>query len=276
MSMADDPFQDSGPAAGWSIPDATLPSLATGSRLALPGLTELHVWLLSVDGGAPQQAASPLLNVLDDRERARAGRYRQAEAQARFRLTRAGLRLLLGRYLGCDPAALHFTANPHGKPRLEGIGEDQGLVFNVSHSGCLAVLAFAAARPLGVDLECCRPGRDYRRLARSALTDTEQAAWRALPADCQALAFCRFWSAKEAFLKATGRGIALGLQRVEVAPDWRGYTRVPDLLGPAGGWQLVHRVRAAYCLSIASRGDPAVVRFLNAESVFNPCTEVIP
>ena len=45
----------------------------------------------------------------------------------------------------------------------------------------------------------------------------EHAGFSALPADQRPVAFFRLWTRKEAWLKATGEGLAGGLDRVEVS-----------------------------------------------------------
>jgi 4'-phosphopantetheinyl transferase len=59
---------------------------------------------------------------------------------------------LLGHYLGEPPDALGFGYRDKGKPYLA-TPPGAPLRFDVSHSGDLALLAFARDRELGVELE---------------------------------------------------------------------------------------------------------------------------
>ena len=78
----------------------------------------------------------------------------------------SALREILGRYLGRPADELRFERGRYGKPRLaEPAGE---LAFNLSHSGALALVAVAADREVGVDVErirAKRPAGFYRRWA---------------------------------------------------------------------------------------------------------------
>jgi len=93
------------------------------------------------------------------------------------------------------------------------------LRFNVSHSGRLALLGFARDRELGVDIEHRRPLPDLLGLARTAFSPPEYAALCRLPPAAHHDAFFACWSRKEAFIKATGEGVAqLAAFEVSLAP----------------------------------------------------------
>ena len=127
-----------------------------------------------------------------------------------------------------------FAAGPHGKPRLDGDGA--GIHFNLSHSGGLALIAVARGVEVGVDLEEIRPRPDLERVARRVFTEAEREAV-ALGGD---RAFYRHWVAKEAFVKATGRGVE-SLRSFEVLLDGPGGARLNHVGGDpaaAARWTL--------------------------------------
>jgi 4'-phosphopantetheinyl transferase len=171
---------------------------------------EVHVWAAHLD--ALSEAAS--LSGLSDEERERAGRFHFARDRSRFVVARGLLRRLLGRYLGCDPAGLRFSYGPRGKPFLP--DHPSGLRFNVSHSGGLALLAFARDRELGVDLERERTVPEAEEIARRYFSLREGAELRELPEPERTHAFFRCWTRKEAFIKATGDGLSQPLEAFDV------------------------------------------------------------
>jgi 4'-phosphopantetheinyl transferase len=137
---------------------------------------------------------------------------RRAERQgARWANARAGLRAILGGYLDADPAGIRIR--DEGKPRLEPASP---LRFNLSHSGDVAVVAVATEREVGVDVERIEEDRDVERLAKRMFLNAEQAAIR--EADDQVLVYHQHWVAKEAFAKATGKGLA-SMRSFEVSLD---------------------------------------------------------
>ena len=184
-----------GPAPGRSSPPTPVPG-------------EVHVW--RVDLG-PAVAVPADSGVLSGEERARAGRFQRPADRARSLAARASLRELLSRYVGAAPAALRFTAGPHGKPELEpGIAAGAPR-FNLAHSGRLVLLAFAAC-DVGVDVEQLRDDVEIEGLARRFFAPEEIAAiHRATRGVRQVETFFRIWTRKEAFLKAHGAGLAAPL-----------------------------------------------------------------
>jgi 4'-phosphopantetheinyl transferase len=169
--------------------------------MPLPPADEVHVRV--VDLATPPPGMAHLLPSSD---------LRRAEQQgARWANARAALRQTLAGYLGEDPASLRIR--DAGKPRLE---PPSPLRFNLSHSGDVAVVAVATEREVGVDVERVEQDRDVARLARRMFLGAEQAAVH--EADDPVLAYHRYWVAKEAFAKATGKGLA-SMRSFEVALD---------------------------------------------------------
>ena len=90
----------------------------------------------------------------------------------------------------------------HGRPRLEG---GAGPAFGVSHSGEQALVAISdGVDRLGVDLEVIRPRADLERLATRVLGADALARWRSGSGETALERFLAVWTAKEAYLKATG------------------------------------------------------------------------
>jgi 4'-phosphopantetheinyl transferase len=199
---------------------------------------EVHVYRLDLAAPAALSYGQAWA-LLDGEEQARATRIRHELTRSAFVQVRAGLRLLLGRYLRRPPAGLAFTLGEKGKPRLLGSEADKGLVFNVSHSGECGLIALALDTALGVDVERVRPMSNQDGMAERCFAAPELAWWQALSADPQNAAFFVLWSCKEAFLKATGEGISLGLETCTV--DASGPPRlasIPSRYGMANTWQL--------------------------------------
>ena len=176
------------------------------------GANEVHVWLAVLDA----LPAGEHIGLLSRDEAARADGFRFARDRERFVGARGLLRELLGRYLGVDPSALRFSYGPRGKPCLETDSRPDGVRFNVSHSGGLALLAFTRGRELGVDLERVRPVPEAESIAESYFSPRESAELARLPPAERPPAFFRCWTRKEAFIKATGDGLSHPLDAFDV------------------------------------------------------------
>ena len=170
-----------------------------------------RVWLLPL--AADDRISDAVLPLLADDERVKANAYRVPFARHRFVQTRAALRLLLERCLHVPAASLRFDYGEFGKPVL---AQGGAWHFNVAHSGDYALLAIANGREVGVDIEQHRSLPDLMDLAGAVLSPAEAAAWNGLPEAGRVPGFFAAWSAKEAVAKATGRGLGLGLEKLEV------------------------------------------------------------
>jgi 4'-phosphopantetheinyl transferase len=172
---------------------------------------DVHVWRLMLN--ASDAAVDALTKVLSADERERAARFRFDRDRRRFVVARSGLRRVLGRYVGVAPELLAFEYGPYGKPRLL---DRPTPVFNVSHSEEWALIAVSADGVLGIDIEAVRELDDRDALAASVFSATENACLSALPAADRLRAFFRCWTRKEAFVKATGDGLARSLVGFDV------------------------------------------------------------
>lgn len=114
-----------------------------------------------------------------------------------------------------------------GKPVLRG---DRPWAFNLSHSGHLAVVAVTRRPAVGVDVELL--GRDVRpAVVRRALAPSELALVEGVAPERRAEAFLRHWTAKEAYGKALGAGLAVGMAEVVVAGVLDGEPRLVGIDG---------------------------------------------
>ncbi|MCP9837614.1 4'-phosphopantetheinyl transferase superfamily protein [Cyanobium sp. N.Huapi 1H5] len=171
--------------------------------------------LLLIDRRDPDVRAllTPLGDLLNEGERQRLDLLRGEGDGERFLLGRGALRLILGTWLGRDPAGLMLGKGPHGKPELLSpppSGPESGelpLRFNVSHSGDLILLGFHPRRPVGVDLEQRRPVPEWQGIARRCLPPEESDAIGTLPQAQREPAFLAAWCRLEARLKARGMGL---------------------------------------------------------------------
>src|SRR5262249_13720703 len=78
-------------------------------------------------------------------------------------------------------------------------------------------VALAPARRVGVDVERVQASRDVDGIAGRFFSPAECAALASLAPGLRHDAFFTCWTRKEAYIKATGRGLSLGLASFDVA-----------------------------------------------------------
>ncbi len=179
----------------------------------------MDVWTVALD------LARPLW--LTEEEYSRAARFRFERDRVRWSHARSALRAVLGGQLGVAPLDVQFTFGEHGKPAVAGVE------FNISHSREWAMIAVAAAIPVGVDIEAIREDVDIAkllaRIGEPGLVGSTRELFHA-------------WTRREAKTKA------LGLPLMEIPG---GDVRAVDIEGPAG-----------FAASVALVGWEPAVRYL--------------
>jgi len=121
----------------------------------------LHVWHARLDCDRwPDSKALPAT------ERDRAAKLLSDMARGRWVSSRWALRTVLGRYLEREPTEVELRYGERGKPMLA--DPDAPLRFNLSHSGELAMIAVAADREVGVDVQAIgdKPAEFYAEWTR--------------------------------------------------------------------------------------------------------------
>ncbi len=227
-------------------PDAA----ARGGTVAI-GPTAVHTWLVDLDTpGAAGRAC------LDASERARAASYLRPQDGARFATSRAALREVLSRYLGGEPGRLVIRSGPHGRPQLAG----GGLRFSLTRSGGLALVAVALG-PVGADLERVEPRLGLADVAAARFAARETACIAAGCGGSSERSFYRHWTAKEAYLKATGLGLA-GLRDTELVC---GASSAIWFAGrPVAGWSLsAAQIGPRYLAAVVGRQPVTSWRWLS-------------
>ncbi|HET8683068.1 MAG TPA: 4'-phosphopantetheinyl transferase superfamily protein [Micromonosporaceae bacterium] len=166
---------------------------------------------------SPQAARTPDLT---GEEAAAIQRLPSPALRMRARASRALVRRVLARVLGCRPAAVPVVRPAHGRPVLSGEPPEE-CAFSVSHDRRVLVLAHSPAG-CGVDVEDAPPALllpvATRFCARAEVrAGLDGGRPRAL------------WAAKESAAKAWGAGLRAGLATVTFDQE------------PTGGWAPVRR-----------------------------------
>ncbi|MFC4586743.1 4'-phosphopantetheinyl transferase family protein [Sphaerisporangium corydalis] len=178
---------------------------------------DCHVWWADPE----VQPMETLLSTLNASELERAASYRR-EADRRRNLTASWLlREVAGAQLGIAPEKVPIERRCgnakcdklHGRPHIL---TDDGLHASISHSGGRVAVALTTAGPVGVDVEEV-PTTPVAELVRCALSQAEQAVLASIPEHEQQAGFARMWTCKEAVLKATGHGLRIPPDKVEVS-----------------------------------------------------------
>jgi len=121
-----------------------------------------------------------------------------------------------------------------------------------------------------VDIERPKPGQ-FAAISGQMFSDTEAAYWHSLPETEKTLAFYRFWTHKEAFVKATGRGIALGLKDCTINLGYPpSFLRLPEGYGAAKQWRILEvaiPTQTPLCCAVVTDEEAATIGGLHRIAV---------
>ncbi len=148
----------------------------------------------------------------DEQERTR--RYKYDADRLRFAKCRCLLRRIIADWKGIQPLQVTFRLGKNGKPFLCHSG---GLQFNISHTHGSAIFAFCHEFEIGIDIEHTERDADFDGVALKVFTPMEQNRLLQLNGREKRREFFRLWTAKEAFMKATGRGFSLNPSSIETS-----------------------------------------------------------
>ena len=194
-----------------------------------------------------------LYHHLNAAEQDTASRMRRDSQRDAYVLNHSVLRILLAADKGIVPREVDIRAGENGKPFLFGSGFPH---FNLSDAEGAAMQAYAG-HPLGVDLEWISPEFDTEPIASRFFSNRE----------CRRIQkkgrewFFKYWTRKEALLKATGIGIAHVLPCIEVVGGVNIVNRrcAGSFLGKAKEYSIKSFRLDDYYVSIASERRETVL-----------------
>jgi 4'-phosphopantetheinyl transferase len=212
------------------------------AQLVLDLETEAHLWLNPVARDLDPSVLSAWWDLLSDEEKKRHGSFFLDEAKLQYLTAWALARTSLSRYADIEPQAWRFQRGKHGRPEIVLPGDAPAggvfvapdpvavpaaaeptsvptaavprLRFNLSHSGGLVACLVTLGVDAGVDVESTQRDLDMIRLADRFFSPEEAGEVRALTGAEQRERFFSYWTLKEAYLKACGRGLSIPLRQV--------------------------------------------------------------
>ena len=140
----------------------------------------------------------------------------RAEARRRSSTFAKGmLRTLLQVLTGVPGSAWALSTDRYGKPTAHSQGQLVTPEVSISHSRSWIAAAVSTVGPIGIDIECQRPGRDVIAIAESSFGDKERAEVAIGGPD----SFYRIWTLREAMAKAVGVGLPMVIDKKDRASN---------------------------------------------------------
>ncbi|RYF52359.1 MAG: 4'-phosphopantetheinyl transferase superfamily protein [Cytophagaceae bacterium] len=232
--------------ANWENPD----------QKVYADLKEIHIWRIRT--AAFSSDLEKFKSLLTFAETEKINRYKSAASRQTRILSRAILKILLGRYLSLNPDEITFKSDQHKKPIIDNVIL-KNINFNVSHSGSWILIAIAT-NPVGVDLEYTDASFTYQNLLDFSFSFEEKNYIQTSKIPHQS--FYKLWTRKEALLKATGKGL---IDELALIPSLDGLHQNPSqLINSAESWQITSfSIDENHIASTAFMSVKTALQFLN-------------
>ena len=165
------------------------------------------VWWLALDRIAVADW-SRLRSLLIEEEHKRAARFHFDRDRLVYIAAHAMCRGLLTYCAGADPQSWRFATEDHGKPELVTASGSPRLRINISHTHGLAAVALTVDHDIGIDVEWLERDTDTEKLAERMFAPSEREVVASAPEAERIDTFLSFWTLKEAYVKAIGKGLS--------------------------------------------------------------------
>ena len=224
----------------------------------------VHLWFAFPDEWEDPALMGSARHLLGEEEMNRMEKFHFPEHRHSYLVSHLLLRTTLSRYSELLPKSWRFIHNDHGKPRLDpGLGATP-LCFSLSHTKGISVVGVTRGREIGVDVEQAERSVRAAELSRRFFSPEENAALEKLPPGRLQEQFPLYWTLKEAYIKALGRGLSHPLdsfsfrltgERPHRIDFSAAETQAPD------AWRfalIAPRPRSVVALCVASAKDQAI------------------
>jgi 4'-phosphopantetheinyl transferase len=220
---------------------------STSARfLQMPGVNEVHVWHTNPEEYLECIQSRCFLEWLSSEE---------YERYHSFLIAHALVRSVLSCYATAHPKDLKFNVGEYGKPELLHPFAGLQVRFNLSYTTGLVICAITKEYAVGVDVECLSRRINFE-VVEECFAVQETLDLRRVGERERRKMFFEYWTLKEAYVKAHGKGLSIPLNDFWFHRDCSGEIRVsfsPRHIGDALQWQffLVDEVSAEHQVALA-------------------------
>ena len=165
-----------------------------------------HVWTLPVDQF--DDAGSGLWReILCEEETARFEKIVLEQNRREYLAAHALTRVMLSHFSDFPPSEWRFVAGKHGRPELSEKFEYTALRFNLSHVRGMVACALTRVDDIGVDVEWLERSNSFAKIAERKFSQPEVDYFNSVGKEDRRRAFFSYWTLKESYIKAIGRGL---------------------------------------------------------------------
>jgi 4'-phosphopantetheinyl transferase len=169
---------------------------------------EAHVWRINTN--QPKEREEEFYSYLSEHEKEKASQFLRGRYRKKFISSHGAIKKILSLYLEKPPNDIGISYEKLGSPRIL----SSNIWVNWSHSGDLALLVLSSGQ-VGIDVEQEREIINADLFARCFLSESELSALRTVGQDEVHENLLRYWTVKEAAVKALGLGHRYPIKKIE-------------------------------------------------------------
>lgn len=174
--------------------------------------SEIKVWYVRPEDFKDPALLEVFFSWISDAERDVLNKFRLEKHRHTYLVAHALLRGALSHTTGHPPTLWQFSTNAYNKPFIAQPHLSQALQFNLSHTDGLAVVCVTRMGVIGIDVERINQNVATSELAPEILSPEEYLDYVHQPEAEKQNRLLRYWTLKEAYIKATGLGLSAGLK----------------------------------------------------------------
>jgi len=225
--------------------------------MALLKKNEIHLWYQDLEAPFLQSLEGAYLSLLNSEERKKFASFEVSCKKKEYWASRILIRSVLSRYLPVTFGSLKFEENSFGRPEISLPNLNPPLNFNISHCNGLLVCAVALDCELGIDVEDTKEFEDVTGIAKRYFSPAEVSDLRKCDVGNKTKRFYEYWTLKEAYIKARGKGLTIPLRDFTFElTSWGtiNFSTNPSLDDNPTGWQFsLHKPMENHQMALAVR-----------------------
>jgi 4'-phosphopantetheinyl transferase len=178
----------------------------------------IHFFYTQIDEIKSKALLNKYHSIINKKEKEKINRYIFEKDQHNCLVTRALIRFLLSSCTNLHPEEFKFSENRYGKPDLIPGLLNIPVKFNLSHSGGVTACALTLGSDIGLDIENSQRQIDFK-IADRFFSTPEANYLNSCPEKEKQNVFYNFWTLKESYIKARGKGLSIGLDKFSFKLD---------------------------------------------------------
>lgn len=179
-------------------------------------ILENEVQLWKIKAVQNRNKISSLKKILSNEEKLKSEKFRFEKDSFTYITAHATLRLLISNYINISAKEITFKTNQYGKPDIL-FPDKTKLRFNLSHSNNQILIGFTLNESIGVDVEKIKRSEENYSILYHFFSEKEKEEFSRIPDQKKPETFFFSWNCKEAFVKATGKGLSLPLNSFAIS-----------------------------------------------------------